>query len=240
MKYLDLSFPSPEENLALDEALLDQAEDGLLDESLRFWQSKSYFVVLGYSRKVKLEVDQDACQKHQIPILRRPSGGGTVLQGPGSMNYSLILNIKNTKPLANLIETNRYILERNKKALAPLMDHQEIFIQGTSDLTLGHLKFSGNAQRRKKHYILYHGTFLLDFNLSLIEKTLKIPKLQPPYRKNRAHEDFLINLKIPETSLKAALLNAWDAGFPLENIPHEKMNQLVKERYSKKEWNEKF
>jgi len=37
MNYLDLTLPSPEENLACDEALLELCDEGLGDEVLRVW-----------------------------------------------------------------------------------------------------------------------------------------------------------------------------------------------------------
>jgi len=50
MKLLDLTLPSPAENLALDEALLDAAEAGeMADEVLRFWESPQPLVVVGRS-----------------------------------------------------------------------------------------------------------------------------------------------------------------------------------------------
>src|SRR5689334_4969218 len=91
MNWLDLTLSSPSLNLALDEALLDQCEEGSSDEVLRFWEPREPFVVLGYSNKVLSEVNLSYCRENNIPVLRRTSGGGTVLQGPGCLNYSLVL-----------------------------------------------------------------------------------------------------------------------------------------------------
>src|SRR5689334_4783234 len=93
MKLLDLTLPTPEENLACDEALLDRCDEGVGPAVLRFWQPQQYFVVVGYSNRVEREVNQEVCQARGIPILRRCSGGGAVLQGAGCLNYSLILRI---------------------------------------------------------------------------------------------------------------------------------------------------
>ena len=83
MRLLELTLPSPAENLALDEALLLE-HDGVAVECLRFWESPVHFVALGVSGKMQADVDVDACARDGVPILRRASGGGTVLQGPGS------------------------------------------------------------------------------------------------------------------------------------------------------------
>src|SRR5262245_29464931 len=93
MRLLDYTFPTPEENLACDEALLDLCEAGHAPEVLRFWEPSSHFVVVGYANRIADEVNVTECRTRGIPILRRCSGGGTVLQGPGCVNYALVLRI---------------------------------------------------------------------------------------------------------------------------------------------------
>lgn len=239
MKYIDLTFPTPEHNLACDEALLEMCEEDYDHEILRFWEPKGHFVVLGYSRKIHLDVNLPACEARNVPIFRRPSGGGTVLQGPGCLNFSVVLKIKNSKPLKNIIETNCFVMKQNKEALEAILGNN-LKVQGSSDLTLGDLKFSGNAQRRKRHFLLFHGTFLLSFDISLIEKLLPIPSKQPSYRNGRSHASFLTNLNIPVQKIKEALQKSWKANEPFEHIPTEKINQLVKNQYTTRDWNYKF
>ena len=239
MKYTEITFETPEENLACDEALLDLCEDGYGEEIIRFWEPNRCFVVLGYSGKVSQEVNLRACQKNKIPILRRPSGGGTVLQGPGCFNFSLILDTQNGRPIRNLVETNKYVMGKHKQALEPLLEFP-ISIEGFTDLTINRLKFSGNAQRRKKRFLLFHGSFLLKFNLAMIEKYLLIPKRQPAYRKNRNHLNFLMNLNVPAKKIKSALKQIWSADEPAKILPKDLINQLVKERYSNRDWTFKF
>jgi len=107
-------------------------------------------------------------------------------------------------------------------------------------LALGGLKFSGNAQRRRKRFLLFHGTFLLHFDIALIEKILPMPSQQPTYRHGRAHADFLANLSVPPDSVKAALRKAWLADEPLENFPAERAMSLARDKYVTNEWNYKF
>src|SRR5208282_1201590 len=109
MKLLDLTLPSPAENLACDEALLDAAEAGDGGEMLRFWEPREHFVVVGYANKVAAEVNVAACERHGIPVLRRCSGGGTVVQLPGGLNYSLILRITEDGPTRNIAAANQFI-----------------------------------------------------------------------------------------------------------------------------------
>lgn len=245
MKLLDLTLPSPAENLAGDEALLATAEAGAGGEVLRFWESPKPFVVVGYANKVASEVNVATCAARGIPILRRCSGGGTVVQGPGCLNYALILRIQADRPTGSISMANQFIMERNRAALAHaasalLHPPSEFRVQGHTDLTLDGLKFSGNAQRRHRQFLLFHGTLLLDFDLSLVSELLLMPTLQPTYRDRRNHDHFLTQLPVSRDQAKTALVHAWQADAPLSDLPPLRIRELVAEKYSRAEWNFKF
>ncbi len=234
MKFLDLTLPNPSANLALDEALLDACEEQGGEEMLRFWEPNDYFVVLGYANKVDEEVRRDECLQRNIPILRRCSGGGTVLQGPGCFNYSVVLQIRDE--LQGIPQTNMFVMERNRRALESLLG-KRVEIRGHTDLAANDLKFSGNAQRRKKNFLVFHGTFLLGFDLQMIEAVLKFPSKQPDYRKNRSHLEFLTRLDLRADDIKSSLKQSWNATTPLEKIPDY---YALLEKYRTDEWNLKF
>jgi lipoate-protein ligase A len=236
MNHLDLTLPSPAENLACDEALLDQAEARGGSGVLRFWESATHFVVLGYANKVHEEVDIEACRACGVPVLRRCSGGGTVLQGLGCLNYSVILRIDDTPELHSITGANRFVMERNRQALASLLG-KAVTVEGHTDLAAGGLKFSGNAQRRKRDWLLFHGTFLLSFDLGLIEKLLLPPPRQPEYRQGRSHATFVTQLNIASDVVKSTLREAWAANTPKTDIPNERITKLVAEKYSRDAWN---
>ncbi len=244
MRHLDLTFPSPAENLACDEALLDWCESGKGAECLRFWESPVSFVVVGFANKVAIEVNIAACEARKIPFLRRCSGGGTVAQGPGCLNYTLVLPITKYGPLHSIPVANQFIMRRNRAAIEPELRSQKsdvrVAIRGHTDLAIGDRKFSGNSQRRRKHYLLFHGTFLLNFNLALIGNLLRMPSEEPDYRESRTHADFLTNINVSADKLKAALLKTWEAGSPLTNPPLNKIKALAREKYATNEWNFKF
>ena len=254
MELLDLTLPSPAENLACDEALLDVAEASAGDEVLRFWEPREHFVVVGYANRVAKEVNVAACKARGIPVLRRCSGGGTVVQGPGCLNYTLVLRITADGPLHNIGVANQFIMRQNRAALesvgrvTPCAPHNggqrtarpTIAIRGHTDLAISERKFSGNSQRRRKHFLLFHGTFLLNFDLALVSELLPMPSKQPDYREHRAHIEFLTNLNMPAEKVKAALRQAWKAEDPLKVFPTEKISALAREKYATHEWNFKF
>lgn len=239
MNYCDLTLPSAEENLACDETLLELCEAGKCTEVLRFWEPNQYFVVLGYANRAELEVNLDFCRKQTIPVLRRCSGGGTVLQGPGCLNYTLILQCEGPHALRSIAATNAFVLQRHGETLSALL-RAPVERKGHTDLAIGGLKFSGNAQRRRQKFLLFHGSFLLHFDIQLLEKALPFPSRHPDYRRGRSHTDFLMNLKVPAYRLKEGLTKAWGASGPLAELPLDSIATLAEQKYRRDEWNLKF
>ena|ERR1043166_1592728 len=239
MQLLDRTFPTPEENLACDEALLAMSEDDLAPGILRFWEPRGYFVVVGYSNKVDTEVNRNSCRTAGIPILRRCSGGGTVLQGPGCLNYSLIVRIGNAEQYQSISKTNCFIMTRHKDALRTTLN-QAVEIEGHTDLAIAGMKFSGNSQRRGRRFILFHGTFLLQFNVALVEQFLPPPSRAPAYREGRRHSEFMMNLQAPVESIKRMLTKVWGVEQTMASVPRDRIQQLAKEKYALGAWNGKF
>jgi lipoate-protein ligase A len=184
------------------------------------------------------EVHDAAVAEEKIPILRRTSGGGAVMQGPGCLNYALVLDAF-SRGLTNVRETFRCVLKRHAAVIGSLAGIKTR-IEGISDLALDGRKFSGNAQYRKSRFVLVHGTFLLRFDLPLIERFLKVPARQPDYRANRPHIEFLTNLNLKSARLADALSRAWDAREESIRVPMERIQTLIDERYGRASWTKKF
>lgn len=201
----DVSLCTPQENILYDEVLFHLAEKGTSGEVLRFWESTELFVVLGRISKEKEDLKLDAIAADHIPVLRRCSGGGTVLQGKGCLNYSLVLSKARDPQISDLRSSYRIILNKVIGALRQL--DVNAVVQPVSDIALAgnNKKISGNAQKRGKKFILHHGTILYDFDLRLFERYLKIPKDIPAYRQGRTHQDFVTNLTLSAEEIKNSL-----------------------------------
>ena len=189
MDVLCWSAPSVTENLALDVELAKSAW-ATGRHLVRFWWGDGPAIVMGSSEQAEDVVDASACEALGVPILKRCSGGGTVLQTGGVLNYSLItptpgdLNVgASFRHGTNLICA---ILARLGVTGVP---------QGTSDVTVENRKISGNAQARRWKALLVHGTLLVDFDFDFAEKVLLHPPREPEYRQGRSHRDFLVTLR---------------------------------------------
>lgn len=236
MRLLDLTLPTATENVALDEALLLEA-DAQDDpaETLRLWESPEPLVVVGRASRVAEEVQQRACREAGIPILRRTSGGAAIVAGPGCLMYALVLSLERAPHLRAVDQCHRLILGQLVAALEPLAPG--IRCQGTSDLALDDRKVSGNSMQLKRRALLYHGTLLYDLSPELPGRTLRMPPRQPEYRRGRTHGDFLRMLPATADALRGQLVSAFAAEQVVEEWPKERVAELVATRYSRDDWN---
>jgi lipoate-protein ligase A len=234
MDFLDMTLPTAAENLALDEALLREAEAGRGGEVLRLWEWPRFAVVLGAGCALADDVDEAACRADGVPVLRRASGGGTVLLGPGCLCFSLVLSFERGPALREITPSYVYILGRVRDSLAGLLPIIEQ--AGTSDLMSAGLKFSGNAQQRKRDHLLHHGTLLYDFDLPRIGRYLRMPGKQPEYRDRRDHTAFVRNLPASSEELKRRLREGWQAEQAMTDWPRDAVRQLTDEKYTREEW----
>ncbi len=197
----DISLPTPQENILYDNVLLELAEQGSAGETLRFWESKELFIVLGRIGNPAADLHVPNVLRDRVPVLRRSSGGGTVLQGEGCLNYTLVLS-KERPEIQDLRRSYQFILGRIITALKVLK--VDAVCRPLSDIALiqNNKKISGNAQKRSKKFILHHGTLLYQFDLKKITEYLTMPKDIPEYRQNRSHLDFVTNIPATADALK--------------------------------------
>src|SRR5262245_5808125 len=116
MQFLDSTLPTAVANLALDEALLLRAEAHLGGEILRLWEWPTPAVVLGAGCRLAEDANEPACAAAGVPILRRASGGGTVLLGQGCLLFTLILAYGRSSALETIPSSYLYILGRTRDA----------------------------------------------------------------------------------------------------------------------------
>ncbi len=236
MWLVNQTLPTAEENLALDELLLDEAEEAPEPrEILRLWESPEPLVVLGRSSKIDIEVERAECARRGMKVLRRLSGGATVVVGPGCLMYAVVLSYERHPELRAINLAHQYVMVKLVTALGPLVPGVQF--QGTCDLTWNHCKFSGNALRCRREHLLYHGTLLYEFPLELIEACLKMPPRMPDYRDERPHGRFVTNLPTTAVALRAALQNTWQAHETYTTWNRKRVAELAARRYSQAEWN---
>lgn len=194
----------PAAELAFDEAMLLEADAGSgwtsdQRECVRLWEFSSPVLVLGRSSKFADEVDHEFCTEHQVEVLRRCSGGASIVAGPGCLMYSVVLSFERRPELQKIDVAHRFVMQRLLAAIGRQVPRAQT--QGTCDLTLDDRKFSGNSVRVSRQHLLYHGTILYHADLEFISRCLGTPPRQPEYRRQRTHHDFMTNVSLDARQL---------------------------------------
>jgi lipoate-protein ligase A len=242
-------------NMALDEAILESVINKESPNTVRFFKWDPSTVSIGRNQSLSNEVDKDIAIKKGFNIVRRITGGGAVFHdNTREITYSIVcptkflekLNAKNVIEQFEKIEAG-IILALKHYGLKPekgVIHCPAIFLDGK--------KFSGNAQVRKKGYILQHGTILLDLDPELMYSVLKAPHSVSKSKMVKSvfakcigikdqlefynEEDFLSSLKTGfETNLGVILKEG--------SLTEEELNlaeNLVLKKYANKQWLEKY
>lgn len=248
MRFLIHTTGTPQEDLALEEALHQCVEEDASPNTWRVWQPSVPSVILGTGQECAIEAYRELARAENVPVLRRHSGGGAVLIGPGAFNFSAFYRFTDL-PGSETIRGAMYA------ALAPLiklLEHWGLVVRdaGYSDLAIlspdGTLrKIAGNSQARKRRSVVVHGTLLADPDWAQIERLLRFPSSIPDYRTGRGHREFLTSLKecnAPHTFKTftdglAVFLSSNTVAATAPSAEELKRAQvLLAEKYSRDEW----
>ncbi len=221
--------------LAFDESLLLSADEGVIGPTVRVWELSKPTVVLGRSSRVDWETNRAFCSARGVQIVRRCSGGASIVGGPGCLMYSAVLSIQRNPQIAKVDAAHRHAMERVLAATQQQVPAARR--AGICDLALAGRKFSGNALRIARRHVLYHGTILYAADLELIARCLEFAPRQPDYRQGRPHHEFIANAPLDPVRFAADLAIEWDA--TVGEVPgevFERSRELVSKRYRCEDW----
>ncbi len=186
----------PAADIGIEEAILLAVNEGRSPPAVRFWSPAEPAVVIGTGQAAEREVNVGEAKRSGVSIVRRFSGGGAVLVGPGIWNYSVFLPYDAVPGSGTIAGTAAAVIGWTRSAFKRL--GLETFLAGTSDLAVsaGGLarKLAGHAQARKRLAFCLHGSILADPDIGLIERLLPMPSEVPEYREGRGHGEFLAGL----------------------------------------------
>ncbi len=160
----------------------------------RVWTCSATAAVLGVSRDAEAEVNADECRRRGVALLRRASGGGTVVVGPGTVQYAILLPHLAGDAALSLGAAKSESNDAVRDALARCGVDAKLTSDASGDLRIGDRKVGGLALRRHRDATLVHGTLLMSADLELIGAILRHPAREPEWRRGRPHAEFLASL----------------------------------------------
>lgn len=155
------------------------------------WQPDKTYIVIGRANKIEDSVYSETARKNHIEILKRPSGGETVLLSPKTLVISVKIEIGNT------VNAHQFFKIINRQIIAALEELEilDLKMKGISDISIGNKKILGSSVYRKLNTVFYHAVLNVSESAEQMETYLKHPKREPDYRKGRSHAEFVTSLK---------------------------------------------
>jgi lipoate-protein ligase A len=153
---------APSRNSALERRFLSE-QPGAPDILLFYINRPS--VIVGRNQRIEAEADVAYCREQGIEVFRRISGGGTVYQDCGNINYAFICG-----------KTDVPFLDRD--FTAPVREALRAFgitaaAGRRKELLAGGRKISGTASHITRNRILFHGTLLHRTDLDRMSRALQ-------------------------------------------------------------------
>jgi lipoate-protein ligase A len=173
-------------------------------------------------------IHEDNLKKNPIPIIKRFSGGGTVVVDEETIFITFICQ-KSLHPFAPYPEPIMKWTEKIYQNAFPELD----FRLRENDYAIGEKKCGGNAQYLSKERWLHHTTFLWNFKPENMDLLLH-PKKTPKYREGRTHLDFLTRLSEHMDS-KEQFVNRFKESFgkqfPFQEITVEELLPVLEQSH---------
>ncbi|XP_006660155.1 lipoate-protein ligase A [Oryza brachyantha] len=148
-------------------------------------------IVMGVSGRVSELVETEPVLRDQVPVIRRFSGGGTVIVDQGTVFVTFICS---KTAIAGLQPFPRDIMSWTGQLYGKVFNGFGEFHLRENDYAFSHRKFGGNAQSITRDRWVHHTSFLWDYDMKNMDY-LKIPNRAPDYRLARNHTDFLCRMK---------------------------------------------
>lgn len=234
IRILETGYNNARWNMSVDEVLMNSVNDVPV---LRLYGWKPPAVSIGYFQRIEEEVNVKKCNQLGIDVVRRITGGGSVLHD-SELTYSFLTR----KYPQNISDSYRWIcdvivISINKLGLdAKFSPLNDIIINGK--------KISGNAQTRKKGTLLQHGTILLNVDVEKMFSALKIPseKISDKMITDVKERVVGLNKTFDEVALalKSGFSEKFGATLIIDKLTKEEeiaTTKLVEEKYSTDKWN---
>jgi len=183
LNYLPLIDFDIYQQLIIEEAILKKNKDNWLITNIPLDPT----IVMGISNTLEKMINLPLLANAPLCIVRRFSGGGTVITDQNTIFITFIMNSSDTVSSipGKVFDWISNIYEEILPASSRLKEN---------DFVISDKKFGGNAQYMKRDRWLHHTSFLWDYS-ELNMNYLKIPERAPLYRAQRSHTDFICKLK---------------------------------------------
>jgi lipoyl(octanoyl) transferase len=247
-------------NMALDQALFEGVSQGRSGPVLRIYRWRRPTVSLGYFQDGRRTLDLAACAAGGVDIVRRITGGRTVLHHQ-EITYAVIAPqglppfsggiLEDYRVIASILQETiasfgiPALLQPRPSRKAAAHAHQACFFAPSSyELVCSGVKMAGSAQKRDGQAFLQHGSIPIEMDLDLLGRIFSTtPQSGEELIRHvgwlNRWLDEPVDLDCLEARLVEAFARRWSF-IPAAEEPTagewRRATELVATRYGNKEW----
>lgn len=223
-------------NMAAEEYFFKQSGEDMC----MIWRNEKS-VIIGKHQNAYAEVNYPYLKKHNIPVIRRISGGGAVYHDLGNINFTFIR--KMAKP--DTVDFNQFVnifinLLQSVGIQATVGKRNSLFVEG--------FKISGHAEHAFRGKVLHHGTILFNTDLDALNNSLQpgkiiFSKALPSVKSPVANLCSFLSKEIDIQHFISKCLSWLAANLPssksfsLSDDDEKAILQLAEEKYKTWQWN---
>jgi lipoate-protein ligase A len=239
----DEEYENPQWAMAVEEAILRTVAQGSAPDTLRFWRNK-WAIIIGRFQCPKVEIIFDSCLKYKITVVRRFTGGGTVYQDGGNLNFSIFIHTDSgINALPNIFNDvgTAVIMSLRDLGVPAELDGMSIYVKGK--------KLCGMAGTVMRGAILAHGCLLVDSDLETLYYLLNFNqerergKFTPSSLRRVTTIRNELDKRIAISEVERILAKSFEKVFQWTFAPEKLMldelelaHKLYENKYSKLQW----
>lgn len=233
--------------MAIDEAIAIARLRFNTPNTIRLYRWNPSGVSIGYFQSIEKEVNLPNCEKYDVDVIRRITGGGAVYHDyNGEITYSLVAPENDPKMPHDIMESYQVICGAIINGLKHIGVESEF--KPVNDIIAGGKKISGNAQTRRHGVVLQHGTVLVDTDIHRMFEVLRVSEAKISDKLIKAVEDRVTNIKrylgtdIGFPDVHDALVRGFEESFDVElvtdklTLEEEGLVKQLYDKYTSKEW----
>jgi lipoate---protein ligase len=234
--------------LSADETIAQRVGTGESVPTLRLYTYRSYTALVGRFQNVENELRVDFCRAKEIPINRRPTGGGAIIMGEDQLGVALSLpaHVEDTYSRAREIMTT--FSEGLVRGLsqfgisAHFHRKNDIVVNGKKIVGLG-------IYRAQSEGLLFHASVLVDLDVPFMLQVLNTPFEKISDKEISSITERITTVRretktdLPVDAVRKAIASEYELAFgvklaPAEFTPEElaATRQLEQEKYLTDAW----
>lgn len=173
-RYIEDDNVSASAGLATDEILATRVGSTESNTTLRLYTYKSNCALVGRFQTIKNELNLDYCQMNEIPVNRRPTGGGAIIMGEDQLGVALAIPGRSNDSYARVREQMALFSRGIITGLEKLGLNLEF--RRKNDLEINGKKIAGlGLHKTSSGGLLFHASLLVDLDVPFMLNILNTP-----------------------------------------------------------------